>query len=122
MLAGVNVKRIIVTIVIVVLTVATMFAVFILAFGYISGWYLKKTLAEFPDLVGAEVLRADDPPESQVHPVADPEFKPAGPSNEGSESNAPSKSPPKVYPNTETQGDDARGREVNSSRTHLSSE
>ncbi len=122
MLADVNVKQIVVTTVIVVLTVATMYAVFIVAFSYVNGRYLEKTLVEFKDLVGAEVLRAKDPPEPKVRrPVVDPESEPSGSSDEGTESNAPSNSLPKVYPNTEAQGDDTRVREVNPSHTQPSS-
>ncbi|MDE0300942.1 MAG: hypothetical protein OXN17_20100 [Candidatus Poribacteria bacterium] len=123
MLAGVNVKRIVITTVIVVLTVATMYAVFIVAFSFVNGLYLKKTLAEFPGLVGAEVLRAKDPPEPKVRrPVVDPESEPSGSPGEGTESNVPSNSPPKVYPSAETQGDDTRGREVNPSRAQPGSQ
>lgn len=123
MLADVNVKRVIVTTVIVVLTVATMYAVFIVAFSYLNGRYLKKTLGEFPGLVGAEVLRAKDPPEPKVRrPVVKPATEPSGSSDEGTESSAPSNSPPKVYPSTEAKDNETRGHEMNPSRTQPSSQ
>lgn len=123
MLAGVDVKRIVVTTVIVVLTVAVMYALFIVAFSFVNGLYLKKTLSEFPGLVGAEVLRADDPPEPKIRrPVVDPESEPLGSPDGGTESYAPSNSPPKVYPSAETQGDGTRRMDVNPSRTQPGSQ
>ena len=73
MLADVNVKQIVITTVIVVLTVAVMYAVLIVALSYVNGKYLETTLVDFKDLVGAEVLRAKDPPAPQVRrPAVDP--------------------------------------------------
>lgn len=121
MLADVNVKRIVITTVIVVLTVAVMYAVCIAVWTFVAGQYLKKNLID-GKMVGAEILTPKDPPAPKVRrPVVDPESEPSGSSDEGVESNAPSNSPPKVYPSTEAQSDDTRVREVNPSHTQPSS-
>ncbi|MDE0041129.1 MAG: hypothetical protein OXT74_03785 [Candidatus Poribacteria bacterium] len=121
MLADVNVKRVIVTTVIVVLTVAIMYAVCIAVWTFVAGQYLKKNLID-GKMVGAEILTPKDPPEPKVRrPVVDPESEPSGSPDEGVESNIPSNPPPKVNPSTETQGDDTRVREVNPSHTQPSS-
>ena len=121
MLADVNVKQIVVTTVIVVLTVAVMYTVLIVALSYVQGQYLRKNMIG-SGMVGAEVLTPKDPPTPKVRrPAMDPESELAGSPDEGVESNTPSNPPPKVYPSTETQGDDTRVREVNPSHTQPSS-
>ena len=48
MRADVNVKQIVVTTIIVVLTVAGMYAVLIVAWSFVNGQYLRKTLDRLP--------------------------------------------------------------------------
>ena len=118
MLADVNVKQIVITTVIVVLTVAVMYAVLIVALSYVNGKYLETTLVDFKDLVGAEVLRAKDPPAPQVRrPAVDSVSVLAASPDKEIESSTPSNPPQKVDPGTATQDDETRGREVNPSRT-----
>ena len=117
MLADVNVTQIVITTVIVVLTVAVMYAVLIVALSYVQGQYLRKNMIG-STMVGAEVLTPKDPPAPQVRrPAVDPVSVFAEPTDEEVEPNKPSHPPQKVDPDTETQGDGTRGREVNPSRT-----
>ena len=117
MLADVNVKQIVITTVIVVLTVAVMYAVLIVTLSYVQGQYFRKNMIGRA-MVGAEVLRAKDPPAPQVRrPAVDPVSVIAVSTDEEVESNTPSNPLQKVDPGTETQDDETRGREVNPSRT-----
>ena len=117
MLADVNVKQIVITTVIVVLTVAVMYTVLIVALSYVQGQYLRKNMIG-STMVGAEVLRAKDPPVPQVRrPAVDPVSVLAASPDKEIESSTPSNPPQKVDPGTATQDDETRGREVNPSRT-----
>ena len=102
MLADVNVKQIVITTVIVVLTVAGMYAVWIVAWSYVNAQYLRKNMIE-GDMVGAEVLRAKDPPAPRVRRPTEPVIA-TSPDGE-IESNTPSEPLNEVAPEMETQQD-----------------
>ena len=64
-------------------------------------------MIDFPDLVGAEVLLAKDPPAPKVRRPSAPVLMVSP--DEEIESNPPSNPPKKVVPGTETQHDDTMG-------------
>ena len=116
MRAGVNVKQIVITTVIVVLTVAVMYTALIVALSYVQGRYLRKNMIGSA-MVGAEVLRAKDPPAPQVRrPAVDPVSVLAESTDGEVEPNTPSNPLQKVDPGTETQDDGTRGLELNPPR------
>ena len=102
MLADVNVKQIVITTVIVVLTVAGMYAVLIVAWSYVNGQYLNKNMIE-GEMVGADVLTAKDPPAPAIRrPSIDSEPVIVISPDEEIEPNTPSNPPKKADPGTET--------------------
>ena len=102
MRADVNVKQIVVTTIIVVLTVAGMYAVLIVAWSFVNGQYFRKNMIE-GEMVGIEVLSAKDPPTPKVRRPSAPVLMVS--QDEEIESNPPKK----VVPRTETPHDDTMG-------------